>query len=390
MEPLDIRRRMTQRPDAAKGQTRPPRLTKGLKLWHREPLRSCIGRRVLDFFKRLRRATAAIPPSPTYSPGPPPAQLDKALDGSNPLHQLLNQLGLPWKETRQQVEARVIASLDPFYRRNALFFPDAVRPSGFLQPWTASLFERYAPDAPIVRFSGLAWYTDDAGANIDRIADYFAARLGPAPVGKQYNTLYGRWQAGTASLELQSWPHAWQSPNLQNDAHAREPKLITACRVSLLTGFRLPLSVEEERWVADARPIAETRPFLSPNPGGLANTAPGETEVEYARDPAGYLPQVRNRISCPPGREALILCSHQLFVLPARDVLGFEVLRLLPAKGGGGSSLSVRVRTPCRGVPYKTLRVSDHSDPDGVTGLGQDLAILFGTACDIGPYFDDV
>ena len=160
--------------------------------------------------------------------------------------------------------------------------------------------------------------------------------------------------------------------------------------MTLLTGFRLPLSMEEERWVAEFRPVAETGPFLTPASERLLDGAPADTEVEYARDPGDHLPLVRDRIGCPPGREALILCTHQLFVLPARDVLGFEVIRMLPAKGGGGSTLSVRCRATCPGVTHKTLHVAHHGDPDGVTPLGRELAAMLGKPCEVGPYFDDV
>lgn len=344
----------------------------------------------MRFLRRFRQAAAAALPTPSNPPGPVPARLALLPAGVDIIHQLLDEVGLPWREPRRQVEARVGISPDPFYAREALFFSGAVRPPGFLQPWRADVFERYAPDMPAVRFSGLAWFVDNAGSNIQRLADYFAEQLGAAPIGQEYNTLACRWQSGPASLQLQSWPPAWQPRELRNAAHAREPRLATACHVTLLTGFRLPLSAEEERWVAHFRPVADTRPLLRPMPGGLRDTAPSDTEVEYARDPGGYLPQVQDRVGCPASHEALILCTHQLFVLPARDVLGFEVLRLLPAKGGGGSTLSVRCRTTCPGVAYKTLHVAQDGDPDGVTSLGRELATSFGTSCEVGPYFDDV
>lgn len=303
---------------------------------------------------------------------------------------MLDRCRLPWREPRRDVETRVGRSPDPLYGREALFFPGAVSPPGFLQPWRADVFERYAPDMPVVRFSGLAWFTDNADGNIQRAADYFAQQLGPAPIGQEYNTLVCCWRSGTASLQLQSWPPAWQDRELRNDAHAREPRLATACHLTLLTGFRLPLSAREERWVANSRPVAGTPPVMTHGPGGLRDTAPRDTEVEYARDPGDHLPTVQNRVGCPPGREALILCTHQLFVLPARDVLGFEVIRLLPAKGGGGATLMVRCRTSCPGIAFKTLHVAQDSDPNGITPLGLELAGLFGTSCDVGPYFDNV
>ena len=81
--------------------------------------------------------------------------------------------------------------------------------------------------------------------------------------------------------------------------------------------------------------------------------------------------------------------THQLFVLPARDILGFEVIRLLPAKGGGGSALLVRCRTSCSGVAHKTLHVAPYDQRNGIVPREQKLASMFGTIREISPNFDD-
>ena len=344
----------------------------------------------MSFLRRWWRSSTASIPAVRNPPGPAPAILPIPPGGPNPIHQLLDDAGLPWREPRAAVEARIGISHDPIYDRDAVFFRDAVQPPGFLQPWRADLFERYAPDLPVVRFNALAWFADDAATNIHRTAELFAARLGPATIGQEYNTLACRWQAGAASLQLQSWPPVWQSRDLTNAAHGREPRSETACHVTLLTGFRLPPSTEEARWVAAFEPIADTRPFLRPMRGGLHNTAPGDTEVEYAREPPMELAALENRIGTTRARDALILCTHQLFVLSARDVLGFDVLRLLPAKGGGGSTLYVRCRTSCPAIDHKTLQIAQDDDPDGMVPLGQRLGALFDRPCEVGQYFDDV
>ena len=162
----------------------------------------------MRFLRRFRRAAGAALPAWRNPSGPAPLLLPSATDGTNPIHRLLDEVELPWREPRRVVEARVGVSLDPLYRRDALFFPAALRPPDFLQPWRADVFERYAPDMPVVRFSGLAWFADDANGNIERLADHFADRLGPARIGQEYNTLACRWRSGTASLQLLSWPPA--------------------------------------------------------------------------------------------------------------------------------------------------------------------------------------
>ena len=343
----------------------------------------------MDLLSLFRRASQRMP-TPINPPGPERLRLPQPVGQPGPIHELLDDLGLPWREPRASVELLYGIREDPLYQRKVVFFEDAERPNGFIQSWQADVFERYAPEMPVVRFSGIAWFGPDADDNLRRVAEPFAQRLGHAPIGQQYNTLVCGWRSGAASLGLQAWPPAWQSRDLKNDAQAREPRLVTACRVTLLTGFRLPLSALEEEWLAGFRPLAATGPMLRSASVDIVEIPPNDTELEYVRDPGPWLSVVRNRVGCSTRAEALILCTHQLFVVAASDILGFEVIRMLPAKGGGGSSLLVRCRTPCPDVPCKTLHVAQDSDPDGVTSLGRHLADVFNKSCEVGPYFDDV
>lgn len=332
------------------------------------------------------RAAAA---APTPAIGPQPARLPLDADG-NPLHRLFDAWRLPWREPRATVEAREGIGHDPLYGDDALFVRDAVQPPGVLQPWHAGVFERHAPTLPITRFGAIAWVGDDAAANLRQTADYVARWIGPAPIGPEHNTDVCRWQAGAAMVQLMTWPPERQYSGLSNDAHDREPRLRTAVRLTATTGFRLPLTAQEEGWLRAFRPVATVDPQRTVALDRFVDTAPGETELEYARTPGDQLPRIANRIGFPPDLAALIFCTHQLFVVPRDDVLGFAVTRLHRAKGPGGSSLHVRCRTPCPGVSDKTLFLTQASDPDGVTPLGEALAKAFDRPCDISPLYADV
>jgi hypothetical protein len=118
----------------------------------------------------------------------------------------------------------------------------------------------------------------------------------------------------------------------------------------------------------------------------IVETAPGETQLEYVRDPSGYLPQLLGKLGHASDREALVFCTHQLFVIPAHEVLGFEVDRLLPAKGSGGSQLYVRCRTRSSGVSDKQFAITGNGSPDGLNELAQKLGALFGKPVELRPY----
>ncbi|KQM27396.1 MULTISPECIES: hypothetical protein [unclassified Sphingomonas] len=326
--------------------------------------------------------------APVAAPGPQPARLEMTEEG-NPLHRLFDAWGLPWREPRAAVEAREGIRRDPLYDWDTMLVSGAAALPGVLQPWNAGVSDRFAPTLPIVRFSAITWTCDDAEGNLRQIASHVAKWIGPAPIGAEYNTEVCRWQAGAAGLKMTTWPPARQSPGLSNDAHAREPRLRTAVHLTATTGFRLPLTAREEAWLEAFQPVATIDPQRTVAQDRIADIAPGETELEYAREPGKHVTRIASRIGYPPDLAALIFCTHQLFVVPREDVLSFTITRLHRAKGPGGSYLQVRCRTLSPDVPDKTLFLTQSSDPEGVTALAQALAATFDRPCDISPLFAD-
>ncbi len=163
----------------------------------------------------FRRQKAELVPETPWPGGPAPAEAPPAPDGTSPILRLADDWHLPRHETRMEVEARCGVLPDPIYAWPALVLSDAESLPGALAPWTAQAFERIPPQFPITRFSALAWFEDDAHENLRRTADHLAASLGPAPVGRQWNTLVAKWRSGLAEVSLMTWPPRWQSHDLQ-------------------------------------------------------------------------------------------------------------------------------------------------------------------------------
>ncbi|WP_424140395.1 hypothetical protein [Roseomonas chloroacetimidivorans] len=99
----------------------------------------------------------------------------------------------------------------------------------------------------------------DAQANLRRAAERLAARFGPAPIEREYNTLVASWTAGAASIRLIAWPPAWQSDRFTNPVHERDPRVAVACHVTVGTGFRPPLAPAEWAWLGGFEPVAPMR-----------------------------------------------------------------------------------------------------------------------------------
>lgn len=340
----------------------------------------------LQFLKRLRRLTPARPAA-SADKGPELTRLALSATGANPIHTLLDDLRLPWHAPRSAVEQELGIGRDPFYRQDVVCFKATAPLPGFLTPWTARVFARFSPDLPITDIDGIVWSAPDTHANVRQAHDELARHFGAATLGRRYNTLVCGWQCGAAAVRLIAWPPEWQSPGLSNDAHAAEPRLVTACHVRLQTGFRVRLSAQEKAWLDEFSPVASKTPVLSLPIDRIIESAAGETELEYVRESSeALLRSVVGLVGHASDRKALIFCTHQLFVIALELILAFEVDRLLPAKGAGGSMLYVRCRTTCPGVQDKRIAITSNGEPDGLNDLGHELASAFGKPVEIGAY----
>lgn len=337
----------------------------------------------------LRRTQAALVPLTPWPDGPEPAKVAVLPGDPNPILRLADRWRLPRHETRMEVAVRLGIAADPIYGWPALVLADADPLPGALAPWTASAFERIPPQFPITRFTALAWFEDDAHANLRRTADHIAASLGPAPIGQRWNTVVAAWRAGLAEISLTAWPPEWQSHGLSNPSEDREPRLRTACHVTVTTGFRLSLSERERDWVRGFQPLRFEGDVGTARMARAGRLAPGETELEYVRDPENLVDERQRTLGLSVDGEALVVVSDQLFVMPRIDILRLEVIRMTPAKGGGGSSLHAHCRTRAPGADDQSVFLAQHGDPDGMTALGRDIAIRLGCPVEISPYFPD-
>ncbi len=290
-----------------------------------------------------------LPPSakPGHSGNPVPGWLDVA--------------GLPWRATRGELAARYGVHADNPYQWDLV--PLDVRPPplpGMLWPFGFQAFPRYSPKMPPVTLSTHVSIGEDTEANILSAAGGFAQHLGANAVADQYNTRRVDWRWGAASVTLIVWPPGKQSgakPN--NPAHRRDPRLATACSVTVQTGWRLPLSPRDRAWLDGFVPMGTTRNWTPVRPrAGLGQTMFAETQLEFMREPPADLARFRGAFGFSADGEALIFCEDALYVVPLAQVEAFQVTRTLPAKGGGGSYLSARCDTGYAACPTKDVQVA--------------------------------
>jgi len=325
-----------------------------------------------------------------WSEGPAPLVLETLSGQPNPILKLADDWRLPRTDTRSLVIQRVGVSRDPFYRSETILLPEAAALPGTMSPWSANAFEGIPPQFPISRFSTLVWFDDDAHGNLRRTADYLSERFGSAQIGQRWNTLVASWMCGLAQIDLISFPPEWQSGSLRNDAHDREPRLRTTCRVNVATGFVPTTTGKELGWIESFRPVRFKGLAGMAREARVGTTAPFETEMEYVRDASSLAPGIQSRVGFSANDDALILVSSQLYVVPRTKLIRFDVTRLTPAKGGGGSTLHTHCQTEAPGIGYRPLLVAQSSEPDGMNRLAEELGKRFGCPVEIGPYYPDV
>ena len=320
---------------------------------------------------------------------PEPAASLPPFSGHNPGLAWLDAAGLPWRVTRAELAARFGVGADNPYRWDIVSLD--VRPpplDGMLWPFGFQAFERYNPAMPPERLSTHVWVEDDAEINIGHAAAQLARVLGPRQIVDRYNTRRAEWRWDSTLITLIAWPPAMQSgPKLANPAHDRDPRLETACSVSVQTGWRPLLSQRDRAWLDGFALMGPTRNWISAQLQDPANhVLSAETLLEFMREPPADVSGLQGKFGLSADKEALIVCDEALYVVPLQVVSGFEVRRTLPAKGGGGSDLYAVCDTGYAECPSKTVPVAKGSGADDLNEMAAHLAATAGKSFTLGAY----
>ena len=313
--------------------------------------------------------------------------------GAEPIQAWLDVAGVPWRSSRAELTDRYGIRSDNAYHWEIVSLD--VKPAplpGMLWPFGFQAFPQFSPDMPPGRLSTHVYVSRNPETNIRAAASSIGAALGEVAVVDRYNTRSAEWRRGAASVSLRVWPPAMQSGTRLNiPAHRRDPRLETACSVEVLTGWRPPLSLQDRSWLDGFEPMGETRNWTPARPrAALGDTAFTEAQLEWMREPPLEFARFRGYYGLSACGEALIFCEDALCIVPLVDVESFEVTRLLPAKGGGGSYMSARCRTGYTIQPFKSLQVAQGASADDLNEPARRLAQATGKPFKLESYQHDV
>jgi hypothetical protein len=311
-------------------------------------------------------------------------------DGGNPIHGLLDEVGLPWLEPCAALASRLGFGTNPIFQEPVVAFPNAVLVPGLLCPIDTRACGKCPDDAdaalPPVWFRGYAWLTADARANIEQTAASLADRLGSTAIDRLANTLGGGWAAGPAQIRLTVFPPEWQGPGV---FVIHDPRYREACGISIGTGYRLPLTEVERRWIDEFTAIG-TLDYGAMTEQELRNTSSSAHALKYVREPPAKAAHLLRSIGHPAERQALIFCAEQLFVIPVAEIVGFRTFRMLPAKGPGSSSLLVDCRPPGGVGSPTSIRINGGREPDDMNGPCMEYGRLFDKPAVLGEYYPNM
>lgn len=218
--------------------------------------------------------------------------------------------------------------------------------------------------------------------------DHTPLTVGAGDTTRSSNSLGHKWTFGPASVELHVWPPEMQLFPMNIPAHASEPRLKAACSIGVKTGFRPQCSVEDRALIESFVPVARTSAARPATRHALRQPAP-QHELEFIRLPDEDFGDMYGWIGRSDDQSTLIFFGPELYLVPMTDAIQFEVARVRPAKGPGGSSLNMRCLFNYAHEKTKTLTICSAAGVEDLNELAATVAHATKKPFTLLPYEDD-
>ena len=309
----------------------------------------------------------------------------------NPVQRLLEERGVPWRESQTDLIARYGTRPDPWWGSTTIVPLELDPPPlpGLLRPLQFAPRANCDPALPPLQFSGWPWASrgnwlrSRSVASLAMVAESLAPLLGQGEPYDTSNTKGFRWRFGPAFVEAICFPR-WLNPGAaSNPATRADRRFPDSCWVELHSGFRPACSAEERG------KIEEFQPALTLGEGGhrVADNSPQQHLLDYVREPFAGSERVLGRI----GRsgDTLIFATDQLYLVPLAQVVHVEALRAARARGSGYATLSLACRGDFGERPIRDVVLASHEDPNGLDDLAGRIAAWLERPCRFDDQLDD-
>lgn len=310
----------------------------------------------------------------------------------NKIRQWLDDAGLPWRKSRGELGEQFGITRCSWSTYDTVLIGIEPPPLPFmLRPFSFWHEPRFAADLPPLSISAHVWQNDDARRNLDIVHTALTHHLGAASPDNSSNTFGWRWRDGAASVSIICWPPRLQQHYGTNHWHEREPRLKTACSVTIDTGFRLACSPTELIWLEQAQPvfILPVSPLDSwfspppPPPRGLLSRFLGkappppsppsiidslaalrvsEPELAYVRQPPPFIERLHGGVFLSGDRAMIAFGVGQLKILPLADVQTVRLDTIAPSRGSGRKIIELACRRANSPDSRCTIMTSGYQD----------------------------
>lgn len=276
----------------------------------------------------------------------PTPELPWTPGGENAIQDMLDAVGLPWRNTTEEIIARYGLTCHPAYeRKQSPIEPCPLALDGLIYPLSPEFDAFRNRDQVPLSFSASLWIRHNPIANIEHAAQQLSKLLGPGHIRKRWNTYDVTWRSGPSSISATVWPFWLQDMPDTNLAHARDDRLQSACYIRVSPGYRRPMSDEEREQLRSFTPFAKISDTVRPcTLEELWARAPYETVQDCLRLPPTDQDNFIGQIGFSADGRAMIIGGYQLHIVPVAQITGLILFKLLPAKGAGGAGLSLRYR----------------------------------------------
>lgn len=248
---------------------------------------------------------------------------------SNPIHDLLDDIGFPrltpFKELiasspiekdESGLEHIIITTKKPFFDGFTNKFRAYCNPELKASPYPKTHFDAYISKKDFMRM------------NVE-----LNEKLRSPVIKNEKGYFYKAWIFKSSSIQIKGWTHTYPSP------------LIDRFDISIDTGFRIPISLQERDWLNSFKPIGKiSHEKTNYSIDEIVNKPSNILYTEFIREPEEGMQHMIGHVGISEDKNALILFNEELMIIPAEQIYGFLLINLMQAKGGGGVFFNVHCR----------------------------------------------
>jgi len=302
----------------------------------------------------------------------------------NPVQQMLDRCGVPWRSSQEFLRAGGRAFADPTGTGLEMIAVDGQPVTGLLHPLHFASAPDDDPALPPLLLCGYAVKAGDGSAlgSLAAATADLSEHLGAPEPFDGANTRGWRWAHGPSSVELICFPPPLDADMAETRQGWEDDRLADATWLNIETGYRPALDPAEAADVEAFVP-AHDLPNIIP-PEEAFTSRPQQHVLEYVREPSAAAARMTGRIGRSRDGGTILFVTDQLYLVPAGEVLQIRVDRVRPGRGSGFAVASLVCRSRRLGAE-KTISLAYCGATDGLDAFGPRVAVWLGCPCELRP-----